>query len=350
MMKRTQLTFIFTGLFLMLFFTVTAAGQEPILVKLTIFDTDFNSSTYKMEIRWETESEADVAGFHIYRSTSSTQLGQRVNSSLILAQGSASEGASYLFIDEPPNSGRYYYQLAELSLSTGSQSYHRPSVDNDGEPDYDDFIKAYIDQQAVEGGYFYWFNDGSAGHPGDGRKISLIVNAPGVTGQITVKQVNQEPPDAPNGFVCPWRWELSSNVAANAMIDFYYNDADVSGTPETRDYIGIAQYSEAAKTWRWLGGSVTASQNKVTVNGIYPSGYFALYRRIFGDISGDGYVDLSDYQKFGDVWNQTSTGEFPAGSDARFFNYSKTTVNGKQIINLDDFQVFGDNWHNGTPK
>lgn len=326
-------------------------GQTPIVVDLTAFDTEYNESTYVMDITWETASESDVAGFNLYRSTSLGTLGDKLNASLMIAQGSSTIGANYEFTDEPATSGRYYYQLAEVSLSTGNEAYFRPSEypEGDTEPDWDDFIKVYEDQESVVGGEYFWFNEGEE-DPGDGRKLSIIVTTTGVSGSITVKQTNAEPENAPNAEVCPWRWELTSDVGAQASNDFFYNPDDISGTPENSDYIGIAQYNASTVTWTWSGGSVYSGDHKVRLDDEYPEGYFVLYRRIFGDISGDGYVDLDDYQKFGDVWNATSNGEFPEGSDARFFNYSKTTTDGKQIIDLDDFQVFGDNWNNGTPK
>lgn len=329
---------------------ISAAAQTPVVVDLTRFDTDYNSTTYKMDIVWETETESDIAGFNVYRSTSLAQIGQKLNASLIFGEGTPTSGATYLFSDEPLASGRYYYQLAEVSLSSGNETFYRPSVDGDGEPDWDDFIKVFIDTESIVGSEYFWFNEGTTEDPGDGRKLSIIITSTGISGTITVKQVNAEPEGAPNGYVCPWRWEVSEDVGAMASIDFYYNPADISGSPENSDYIGIARYDEGTQTWRWLGGTVINTDHRVRLTTVYPSGLFALYRRIFGDISGDGYVDLSDYQKFGDVWNKTSTGEFAQGSDERFFNYSKTTSSGKQIINLDDFQVFGDNWNKGTPK
>lgn len=324
-------------------------AQTKLVVSLTLFDSDYNSS-YKMDIRWETESESDIAGFNVYRSTSLAQIGEKVNSSLIYAEGTPTKGAAYDLTDEPASSGRYYYQLAEVSLASGNETFHRPNADGDSEADYDDFVKVFEDQEDVTGGEYFWFNEGTTQDPGDGRKLSIIVTSTGISGSITVKQMNAEPADAPNASVCPWRWEISEDVGDMASVEFFYNPADISGTPENKDYIGIAKYETGTQTWRWLGGTVYTGDHKVRLDDVYPGGLFALYRRIFGDISGDGYVDIDDYQKFGDVWNVTSSDEFAAGSDARFFNYSKTTSSGKQIINLDDFQVFGDNWNKGTPK
>ena len=339
-------------LFLFMLFLVFELGfSKELVVDLVSYDTEYNESTYKMDISWETASESDVAGFHIYRSTAFGSLGERVNSSIIMAKGSSTIGALYDFIDEPEASGRYYYQLAEVSLSDGSETYFRPSADDDDEQDYDDFVKVYQDEEQVTGGEYFWFNEGTEDDPGDGRELSIIITSTGVSGTITVKQTNAEAEDAPNANVCPWRWEITADPLGSASIDFFYNPEDIAGVEENEDYIGIAEWDESSLTWRWLGGTVYATDHKVRLDDLdSPAGFYVLYRRIFGDISGDGYVDLDDFQKFGDVWNHTSDDEFPAGSDERFFNYSKTEEDGKQIIDMDDFQIFGDVWNNGTPK
>ena len=104
----------------------------------------------------------------------------------------------------------------------------------------------------------------------------------------------------------------------------------------------------ANDTLQWLGGTVDAENNTITVSGVTSFSSFALFRRIFGDISGDGYVDAADLQRLGDCWHSTNSGEFTGGSDARFFNFNKNTDGGNQIIDAADLQVFGDCWHNGT--
>ncbi|MBN1560144.1 hypothetical protein JW998_07820 [candidate division KSB1 bacterium] len=322
---------------------------RPQVVDLVSFDTDYNAAGGKLNISWETASESDIAGYNVYRSSSYGSLGTRVNSSIIMAQGSPTTGSTYDLIDEPAASGRYYYQLAEVSLSSGKESYSRPSADGDGEADYDDFIKVYVDEESVIGGEYFWFNEGGA-DPGDGRKVCVIVTSTGISGAMTVRQTNAAPANAPNVNVCPWRWEITSDVYAYSSIDFFYNPADIAGTAETSDYIGLARYDAATSTWTWLGGEVYSGEHKIRLDDVIADGYYALYRRIFGDITGDGYVDLDDFQLFGDVWNRTATGEFSSGSNEYFFNYSKTLENGKQIIDLDDFQIFGDVWNTGTPK
>ena len=328
---------------------VTPGLTKQLVVDLVAFNTEHNQSTHKVDIYWETATESDIAGFHIYRSDQYGAIGVRVNSSIIRGKGSSTIGATYDLVDEPDKSGRYYYQLAEVSLSGGVETYYRPYADGDGELAYDDFIKVYQHEESVTGGEYYWFNDGSTGNPGDGRKVSIIVTSTSSSGTITVKQTNAEPDGAPGANVCPWRWEITSDIVTSASIDFFYNTDDITGISENSDYIGLAKFDEATNTWKWVGGTVIDTDHKIQLDDVIPQGYYVLYRRIYGDVSGDGYVGAADLQRFGDVWLDENSGEFNAGSDARFFNCNKTTVNGKQIINAADLQVFGDNWLNGTP-
>jgi hypothetical protein len=325
------------------------AQNQKLVVDLISFDTSYDESNYTMKLSWETASESDVAGFNLYRSDIFSSRGEKINASIIMAQGSPSTGMSYNFSDEPESSDRYYYQLAEISLSTGVESFFRPSIDNDGEDDYDDFVKVFIDEEGVMGGSYYWFNEGTEDDPGDGHQLSIIVTS-SASGTIHVKQVNSAPENAPCENVLPWRWEITSDVGAMASIDFFYQVEDLNGDPEYGDYLGLALWDAFSNSWKWQGGTIYTGDHKVRLDDAYPQGYFVLFNRIFGDITGDGYVDEADLQRFADVWLEEASGEFPDGSDARFFNYNKNENNGKQVIDEGDLQVFSDNWLSGTPK
>jgi len=340
-----HLVFILT---IVLLASASPAQSQVLVVDLVSFDTIYNDADFCMEITWETASESDIAGFNVYRSNSPSFKGEKVNASIIMAQGSPSTGALYQLTDEPDSSGRYYYQLAEISLSSGVETFYRPSVDND-EEDYDDFVKVYFDEEFVTGGDYYWFNEGSEQDPGDGRKLSIIVTS-SANGTVDVRQVNAEPENAPGADVCPWHWEISSDVGAMASIDFFYNAVDLKNTPESSDYLGMALWDANSNSWKWQGGSVYSGDHKVRLDDAWPQGYFVLYRRLFGDVTGDGYVDEADLQRFADVWLHESSGEFPDDSDERFFNYNKNEKDGEQVIDEGDLQVFSDNWLSGTPK
>jgi len=194
------------------------------------------------------------------------------------------------------------------------------------------------------------FNDGAGG---DGRQIDMDFSSIGGSGNVTVTQNNHAPVNAPCFNVCGFQWEISADVTItsfNVNLIFYYHDTDVTGITESAAFLGIAKFNASTNTWQWLGGTVDADNNTVTVSGVTSFSTFALFRRIFGDCTGDGYVDAADLQRLGDCWHETNSGEFTAGVDARFFNFNKNTDGGNQIIDAADLQVFGDCWHNGVPE
>ena len=94
------------------------------LVELTSF-TAQGYSNYAL-LSWETASEIDSAGFHIWRSITQNGTYSKITTSLIPAEGSATTGATYTYKDTtvtPPNV--YYYKLADVSTS-GARSDHGP--------------------------------------------------------------------------------------------------------------------------------------------------------------------------------------------------------------------------------
>ena len=192
------------------------------------------------------------------------------------------------------------------------------------------------------------FNDAGKG---DGHKVAMIFTILAGNGNVTVTQTNNILSNAP-GNVCSYYYEISKDVQITTFsvnITFQYTDADVAGYNETPSYLGIAKFNSSTNSWQWLGGVIDAANNTITVSGVSSFSTFALFRRIFGDCNGDGYVDAADLQKLGDCWHNTNSGEFQNGCDARFFNYNKNTDgNGNQIIDAADLQVFGDCWHNGS--
>jgi hypothetical protein len=73
---------------------------------------------------WSTESEIDNAGFNLYRSTSEDGDYTKINTSLIPAQGSSTQGASYEFTDtDVRNRKTYYYRLEDIDLN-GQSTMH----------------------------------------------------------------------------------------------------------------------------------------------------------------------------------------------------------------------------------
>jgi hypothetical protein len=72
----------------------------------------------RIVVTWETASEVDTAGFHVYRSPSPDGPFERVTDAPIPAQGDPLVGATYQHEDRNLVWGqRYYYQLEEVERS-----------------------------------------------------------------------------------------------------------------------------------------------------------------------------------------------------------------------------------------
>ena len=99
-------------------------APNPTLI--TLSDIKAKPGNKTVTVLWITASETDNAGFNIYRAESENGEYIRINKTLIAAQGSAAEGASYEFIDSNvKNRKTYYYKLEDINL-TGTATLHEP--------------------------------------------------------------------------------------------------------------------------------------------------------------------------------------------------------------------------------
>jgi hypothetical protein len=205
------------------------------------------------------------------------------------------------------------------------------------------------DEETVSVPGNYSFNESDQG--GDGHRVDIEFTSLTGSGNITVEQKNAAPPGAPGIDVSEYYWDISHDTGITNFtgdITFHYTDTDAAGHIESDTYFGIARFDASTNTWKWLGGSVDEINNTVTVRDVTTFSRFTLYRRLFGDITGDGYVNAADLQRLGDCWQKMISGEFSPGTDARIFNFNKTNENFNQIIDTADLQVFKDCWHNGV--
>lgn len=78
----------------------------------------------KIVLRWETATEVDNAGFNLYRARVKDGRYKLINATLIPAQGNATSGTTYRFVDKPRN-GTYFYKLEDRDYF-GVSTLHGP--------------------------------------------------------------------------------------------------------------------------------------------------------------------------------------------------------------------------------
>jgi len=104
--------------------TTTTTTAPATLIDLSSFTATPKFS--KVILQWSTEAETDNAGFNLYRSTSENGDYIKINDSLIPAEGTSTQGASYSFVDnEVKNRMTYYYKLEDIDLN-GTSTMNGP--------------------------------------------------------------------------------------------------------------------------------------------------------------------------------------------------------------------------------
>ncbi|MCX5894616.1 MAG: hypothetical protein NTZ51_02110, partial [Proteobacteria bacterium] len=96
------------------------------LTLITLRDFTASPGNNKVTLQWSTESEINNAGFNLYRAELKDGKYSKINSTLIPAKGSATQGASYEFVDTAvQNKKTYYYKLEDLDIN-GTSTMHGP--------------------------------------------------------------------------------------------------------------------------------------------------------------------------------------------------------------------------------
>ena len=123
------------GNYSIVFHCTSAAGEflavwddvkitKPTLVELISFAA--KPGPHNILLSWETASEVDNAGFHLWRSETEGAGYERITDTLIPAEGSPTQGASYKHDDKNVEPGKtYYYKLEDMDTA-GSRSYYGP--------------------------------------------------------------------------------------------------------------------------------------------------------------------------------------------------------------------------------
>jgi hypothetical protein len=83
----------------------------------------------KIEIKWETETEFNTAGFNIYRSEDKIGPYEQINSTLIPSSSDAAAGGSYSFVDENVRRDQtYYYRLEDVEFDNSKELHEQISI------------------------------------------------------------------------------------------------------------------------------------------------------------------------------------------------------------------------------
>ena len=125
--------------------------MDPTLVTLVSFTaTRYGNS---VELYWETASEIDNAGFHLWRSDEESGPYTRITTQLIPAKGGISWGAEYYHADGNVVSGiSYFYRLEDIDFS-GDSTFHGPVS-----TEWKDTLNADIVEMSIgEGGTVRFF-------------------------------------------------------------------------------------------------------------------------------------------------------------------------------------------------
>ena len=103
---------------------ICVGTQQTTAVGLTSFEATALDGAVLLE--WETGSEVDNLGFHLYRSDAADGSYQRITAGVIPGLGSPPEGASYSYVDSGLTNGEtYFYQLEDIE-TTGATEMHGP--------------------------------------------------------------------------------------------------------------------------------------------------------------------------------------------------------------------------------
>ena len=105
-------------------FSLRDLNDSTTLIELSSFEARPLKGT--VILRWETSSELDTVGFSLYRAELENGEYTKISNFIIPAKGSASQGASYEFMDTGLRNGRtYYYKLEDIDLD-GKSTMHGP--------------------------------------------------------------------------------------------------------------------------------------------------------------------------------------------------------------------------------
>jgi hypothetical protein len=102
--------------------TYTNPADQSLPVQMSGMEGE--STVEGIRLTWETSSEVNNAGFHVWRSNAEDGEYERITTSLIAGQGNSSAGAVYHFTDgNYEGNATYYYRIEQVDASGGSEMF-----------------------------------------------------------------------------------------------------------------------------------------------------------------------------------------------------------------------------------
>jgi hypothetical protein len=112
-------------------FGLSPVEDDVLAIELLSFEAIAAGEGEPISLVWETAAEIDNVGFHIYKAIdtgSGYEAGERLNASIIPAEGTETQGAVYGYNADIAQAGATYaYFLADVDLN-GTQTLHGPAV------------------------------------------------------------------------------------------------------------------------------------------------------------------------------------------------------------------------------
>jgi len=98
--------------------------DKPLLIELLTFNAQ--GIEHHVRLEWETASEIDHAGFHLWRSDAGDGTYSRITDTLIPAEGGATFGFAYAYVDIDLMDGQAYFYKLETIDNSGENEFFGP--------------------------------------------------------------------------------------------------------------------------------------------------------------------------------------------------------------------------------
>lgn len=99
-------------------------GESHTPIELTSFSAHWDGKS--VQISWQTATETENLGFHLYRSSTENGVYEQITTQFIPGAGNSDRAHSYFYVDRQVALGSvYYYKLADIDFA-GNLDFHGP--------------------------------------------------------------------------------------------------------------------------------------------------------------------------------------------------------------------------------